>query len=82
VILPTSGYVRSPGEEEDPRELMRPFASEAMRIWPISTRVNKPENDDPTILDEIVLGTALREKMAGQTGIEAALMRSRCWLQS
>jgi putative SOS response-associated peptidase YedK len=57
VILPTSGYVRWLGEEEDPRELMRPFPSEAMRMWPISTRVNKPENDDPTILDEIVLGT-------------------------
>jgi hypothetical protein len=34
-----------------------PFPSEAMRMWPISTRVNKPENDDPTILDEIVPGT-------------------------
>ena len=54
VILPTSGYVQWLDEEEDPRELMRPFPSEAMRMWPISTRVNKPENDDPTILDEIV----------------------------
>jgi len=31
VILPASGYVRWLGEEEDPRELMRPFPSEAMR---------------------------------------------------
>jgi hypothetical protein len=22
-----------------------------MTMWPISTRVNKPENDDPSILD-------------------------------
>ena len=22
-----------------------------MKMWPISTRVNKPENDDPSILD-------------------------------
>jgi hypothetical protein len=22
----------------------------AMRMWPISTRVNKPENDDPSIV--------------------------------
>jgi putative SOS response-associated peptidase YedK len=57
VILPASDYVRWLGEEGDPRELMRPFPSEAMRMWPISTRVNKPENDDPTILDEIELGT-------------------------
>jgi hypothetical protein len=24
-----------------------------MRMWPISTRVNKPENDEPSILDPI-----------------------------
>ena len=51
VILPASGYVRWLGEEEDPRELMLPFPSQAMRMWPISTRVNKPENDDPSVLD-------------------------------
>jgi putative SOS response-associated peptidase YedK len=56
VILAGSGYKRWLGEEEDPRELMRPFPSEAMRMWSISTRVNKPENDDPSILEEIVLG--------------------------
>jgi putative SOS response-associated peptidase YedK len=60
-ILPTSGYVRWLGEEEDPRELMRQFPSEAMRMWPISTRINKPENDDPSILDEIALGAEAAE---------------------
>ena len=53
VILPTADYVRWLGEEDNPRELMRPFPSQAMRMWPISTRVNKPENDDPSILDPI-----------------------------
>jgi hypothetical protein len=24
-----------------------------MRMWPISTRVNKPENDDPSIIEPI-----------------------------
>jgi len=24
-----------------------------MRMWPISTRVNQPKNDDPSILDPI-----------------------------
>ena len=61
VILPASGYVRWLGEEVDPRELMRPFPSEAMQMWPISTRVNKPENDDPSVLDEIVLGAEAAE---------------------
>jgi putative SOS response-associated peptidase YedK len=27
-----------------------PFPAEAMMMWPISTRVNKPDNDDPDIL--------------------------------
>ena len=49
------------GEEEDPRELMRPFPSDAMRMWPISTRVNKPDNDYPSILSEIVLGAEAAE---------------------
>jgi hypothetical protein len=29
-----------------------------MRMWPISTRVNKPENDDPSILEPIKLDAA------------------------
>jgi len=29
-----------------------------MRMWPISTRVNKPENDDPSILEPIELSAA------------------------
>jgi hypothetical protein len=26
-----------------------------MRMWPISTGVNKPENDDPSILEPVEL---------------------------
>ena len=37
--------------EPDPRDLLVPFPSELMNIWPISTRVNKPANDDEAILD-------------------------------
>jgi hypothetical protein len=29
-----------------------------MRMWPISTRVNKPENDDPSIVEPIELSAA------------------------
>jgi putative SOS response-associated peptidase YedK len=28
-----------------------------MRMWPISTHVNKPENDDPSIIDPIELAS-------------------------
>jgi hypothetical protein len=41
---------------------MRPFPPELMRIWPISTRVNKPENDDPSILDAIEVGLMQLER--------------------
>jgi len=52
-ILGTADYDRWLGDESDPHDLLRPFPSELMRMWPISTRVNKPENDDPSILEPI-----------------------------
>jgi putative SOS response-associated peptidase YedK len=45
------------GEEADPHNLMRPSPAELMRTWPISTRVNKPENDDPSIVEPVELTT-------------------------
>jgi hypothetical protein len=39
-------YSRWLGEEPDPRDLMRPFPLGVMWMWPISTGVNKPENDN------------------------------------
>jgi hypothetical protein len=53
LILPPGAYARWLGEQPDPRDLMRPFPSEPMRMWPISTRVNKPENDDASIVEPI-----------------------------
>jgi SOS response associated peptidase (SRAP)/Recombinase len=53
VILAPADYARWLGEELDPRDLMRPFPADRMRMWPISTRVNKPENDDPSIVEPI-----------------------------
>jgi putative SOS response-associated peptidase YedK len=47
LILAPGDYARWLGEEPDPRDLMRPFPADLMRMWAISTRVNKPENDDP-----------------------------------
>src|SRR5436189_134604 len=48
-ILSPADYSRWLSEEPDPNDLLRPFPSEPMRIWAISTRVNNPENDDPSI---------------------------------
>jgi putative SOS response-associated peptidase YedK len=50
-ILEPSSYDRWLGLEADPRDLLISYPSEPMTMWPISTRVNKPENDDPTLLD-------------------------------
>jgi hypothetical protein len=47
--------------------MMRQFPADLMRMWPISTRVNKPESDDPSILKPIELATdaALTRATAG-----------------
>ena len=55
VILAAVDYGRWLGDGSDPRELLHPFPAAAMRMWPISTRVNKPENDDAAILEPIEL---------------------------
>jgi putative SOS response-associated peptidase YedK len=57
-ILAPGDYTRWLSDEPDPRDLMRPFPSGLMRMWPISTRVNKPENDDPSIIEPIELASA------------------------
>jgi len=54
VIIPPGAYDRWLANiEPDPRDLLVPFPPELMRMWPISMRVNKPENDDPAILDQV-----------------------------
>jgi len=58
LILAPADYARWLSDEPDPRDFMRPFPTEAMRMWPISTRVNKPENDDPSIVEPIELATS------------------------
>jgi putative SOS response-associated peptidase YedK len=52
-ILERSGYERWLGTEADPHDLLSIYPSELMMMWPISTRVNKPENDDPSLLDRV-----------------------------
>jgi putative SOS response-associated peptidase YedK len=58
LIIAPADYERWLSDELDPRDLTRPFPAEPMRMWPISTRVNKPENDDPSILEPIELSAA------------------------
>jgi putative SOS response-associated peptidase YedK len=53
VILSPKDYDRWLGLEPDPRDLLRPFPAEVMRLWPISARVNSPRNDDPDLLEPV-----------------------------
>jgi putative SOS response-associated peptidase YedK len=55
LILAAPNHIRWLGDEPDPGDLMRPFPADPMRMWPISTRVNKLENDDPSIVEPIEL---------------------------
>jgi putative SOS response-associated peptidase YedK len=51
LILHRTAYERWLGTEPDPHDLLVPFLSELMSMWPVSTRINKPENDDASLLD-------------------------------
>jgi putative SOS response-associated peptidase YedK len=51
LILPKDAFERWLGGEPDPNDLLVPFPAKLMAMWPVSTRVNKPENDDASLLD-------------------------------
>jgi putative SOS response-associated peptidase YedK len=54
VIIPPESYDHWLGTlDPDPRGLLTPFPSGLMTAWPISTRVNKAENDDETVLERV-----------------------------
>jgi putative SOS response-associated peptidase YedK len=50
-ILGPADYARWLSDEEDPRDLLKPHRSEPMTMWPVSTRVNSPKNDDPAVIE-------------------------------
>jgi putative SOS response-associated peptidase YedK len=54
-ILKPADYERWLGIETDPQDLLAPFPSDLLAMWPISKRVNSPDNDDERLLDEIPL---------------------------
>ena len=50
MILPPDAYDRWLGRAPDGRDMLRPFPAELMTMWPVSTRVNTPKNDDEDLL--------------------------------
>lgn len=54
VVIPPESYDRWLGTlDEQPLDLLAPFPSGLMKVWPIGTRVNTPINDDAALLDEV-----------------------------
>ena len=51
LILARADLDRWLGPEHNPADLLRSYPSADMKMWPISTRVNSPDNDDPSILE-------------------------------
>ncbi len=66
-ILHREGSDRWLGSEPDPHDALQPFPFEGLRMWPISTRVNSPMNDDEDLLAEIPLPAPLTVAMRGST---------------
>jgi putative SOS response-associated peptidase YedK len=59
LIIAPSDYERWLSDDPDPGDLMQPFPAEPMRMWPISMRVNKPENDDPSVVEPIEMSKSV-----------------------
>jgi putative SOS response-associated peptidase YedK len=53
LILDASDYDHWLDSEYDPTSRIGPYSSKEVVTWPVSTRVNKPENDDAAILDRV-----------------------------
>lgn len=53
VILHRKDYERWIGEEEDPRDLLVPYPSELMKMWPVGAKVGNVRNDAADILDPV-----------------------------
>lgn len=54
VILAPADYARWLDiEQPDAGDLLKPYPADAMKAYPISTRVNSPKNDDPSIIEPI-----------------------------
>ena len=58
VILPPSAYEPWLAGEPVPPDIFDPYPAEPMTLWPVSTRVNAPKNDDPGVIAPMVQADA------------------------
>ena len=61
LILAPSEYEGWLSDDPGPCGLMRAFPAKPMRMWAISARVNKPENDDPDIVRPLALEESVEQ---------------------
>ena len=54
-ILRPADYERWLEPSPTPHDLLAPFPGEQIAMWPISKRVNSPDNDDEQLIEEISL---------------------------
>ncbi len=59
VILSRKDYDRWLSDEPDPRDLLVPYPSDEMHMWPISRDIGPVKNNRPDLLDEIELDEPL-----------------------
>jgi putative SOS response-associated peptidase YedK len=50
VILSPSDYNHWLGPEPDPRDVMKPFSSDQMKMWPIERDVGNVKNNTPDLI--------------------------------
>lgn len=55
VMLHEKDYARWLSDESNPADLMVPFPSELMTIWPVSMRVNRATNEGADLIEPIDL---------------------------
>ena len=60
------------------KEILVPYPADQMTVWPISQRVNSPQNDDPGMLDPI-LGGVQMYKQVGQRSDSDVCRMSQCY---
>ena len=56
VILHPKDYRRWLSDEPDPHELIAPFPSELMKMWPVDRKVGNAKNESADLVDPVELG--------------------------
>ncbi len=54
ILAPEEETTWLSGDEDELKSVLDPFPAKRMRSYPVSTRVNNPDNDSPDIVEEVV----------------------------